>query len=272
MDSYQIPNLIKACQTLTWLAAEPGATSASEVARHLDMPRTSAFRILRTLCATGLLEEVDGKYRRGPGLLRLGLLALESAEINALATPILRDLADASDETAHLAVRAGDQIMILQVADSPHPIRVASRPGTLVEIHCSATGKAILAALAVDDVRMLLAGVRLERRTERTLTALRTLEAELEQVRHRGYAIDDEEYHDGVRCLAAVVRDGRGDAVAAIGVTATALRFTKRKIPAMARLVIQAADALSEAMGGPTSARSNPRAGTERTERDERHA
>jgi IclR family acetate operon transcriptional repressor len=89
----------------------------------------------------------------------------------------------------------------------------------------------------------------LERRTARTLTTWPALERELEVIRRQGYAVDDGEYHDGVRCLAAPVLDARGQVRAAIGITAAAARFTKRRIPAVAREVRQAADALSAALG-----------------------
>jgi DNA-binding IclR family transcriptional regulator len=255
MNTYRIPNLAKACQALSWLAAERGAFSVSEVARRLRMPRTTAFRVLRTLCAEGLVEEADGRYRAGAGLLRLGLLALQSVEIRSLAEPVLQELARATDETAHLAVRTGDQMLILQVADSPHPIRVASRPGTLVFIHCAATGKAMLAAMPPAQARKILSGKRLERRTERTITTAAVLEAELEKIRRQGYALDDEEYHVGVRCLAAAVFDARGGAVAALGITAATVRFVKRKIPAVAREVTRAAESLSRALGRQTEGR-----------------
>ncbi|UCG17434.1 MAG: IclR family transcriptional regulator [Phycisphaerales bacterium] len=249
MDKYQIPNLAKACRALSWLAAERGAYSASEVARKLQMPRTTAFRVLRTLCAEGLVEEADGRYRAGAGLLRLGLLALQTVEIHSLAEPVLQRLARATGETAHLAVRTGDQMLILQVADSPNPIRVASRPGTLVLIHCAATGKALLAALPPARARAILRGRPLQRRTDRTITTVAALETELEATRRQGYAVDDEEYHVGVRCLAAPVFDARGDVVAALGITAATLRFAKRKIPVVAREVTRAAESLSDALG-----------------------
>jgi len=249
MDKYRIPNLGKACRVLGWLAAERQAYSVSEVARQLAMPRTTAFRVLRTLCAEGLLEEVAGRYRAGAGLLRLGLLALGSVQVHALAEPILHDLAQTTGETAHLAMPCNAQMLIMQVADSPHPIRVASQPGTLVSMHCAATGKALLAALPPGRSAELLGGISLERRTEHTITTVAALELELETIRRQGYAVDDEEYHEGVRCLAAAVYDARGEAVAALGITATATRFVKRRIPAVARDVRRATDSLSAALG-----------------------
>lgn len=257
MNKYQIPNLARACRVLSWMAGEPRPYSASDVARQFNMPRTTAFRVLRTLCAEGLLEEVGGKYVRGAGLLRLGLLALESAEIRELAGPVLQALAQSTGETAHLAVPTGHQMLILQVAESPNPIRVASRPGSLVAINCSATGKAILAAMTRERVDELLADRELSQRTARSIATLAGLEAELEKVRRQGYAIDDEEYHDGVRCLAAAVSDGHGKVVAALGITAATTRFTKRMIPTVASEVLQAAEALSQQLGsqkaGPSS-------------------
>jgi IclR family acetate operon transcriptional repressor len=249
MNTYEIPTLAKACRLLAWLAAERGAFSASAVARKLQMPRTTAFRMLRTLCGEGLVEEVDGKYRGAAGLLRLGLLAQQSIELPTLAEPVLQELAQVTDETAHLAVLTGDQMLIAQVADSPHPIRVASRPGTLVRIHCAATGKALLAALPPERACKILRNATLERRTVRTLTSMAKLEAEFEAIRRQGYAIDDEEYHDGVRCLAAAVFDARGAAVGALGITAATTRFTKRRIPGVAREVTRAAEVLSGALG-----------------------
>jgi len=266
MDRYRIPNLAKACGVLALLAPRRTGLTPSEVARQLSMPRTTAFRVLRTLCGEGLLEESEGRYRAGPGLLRLGLMAVEAAELPARAEPVLSYLAQQTGETAHLAIRAGDRMLIAAVCDSPNPIRVASRPGTLVLMHCAATGKAVLAGMSSEAVRALLPGPKFERRTDRTLTTPAALERELEPIRRQGYALDDGEYHDGVRCLAATVFNARGEATAAIGITAAATRFTKRRIASVARDVKHAAEALSAAMGRTSTGGAEPaRAGLRET-------
>jgi DNA-binding IclR family transcriptional regulator len=251
MNAYQIPSLSKACRLLAWLASAPDGRTVSSAAREIQIPRTTAFRVLRTLCSEGLVEDVDGKYRVGPGLVRLGLLALQSVEIPARAEPVLQRLAQATGETAHLAVRAGEQMLIVQVADSPHPIRAASRPGALVAMHCAAAGKAFLAALPQPAVADLLERLVLERRTSRTLTTVTALEAELKKIRRQAYAVDNEEYYEGVRCLAVAVHDAHGDAVGALGVTAAASRFTNKRIPEIADAVTSAARTLSQALGQP---------------------
>jgi len=252
MDKYLIPNLAKACRVLHLLAAERRGLSVTELARRLAMPRTTAFRVLKTLCAEGMIERRNGGYRSGTGLLRLGLEALRALELRTLAAPILRKLARTTGETAHLAVRESSQMLILEVCDSPNPLRVASRPGSLVSIHCAATGKAMLATLPADELQELLAGLELAPRTPNTITSVPGLEKEIEAIRPRGYAVDNEEYHDGVRCLAAPVRDAHGAPVAAIGITGVTIRFTKRRIPEVARAVMQAAESLSSALGNST--------------------
>jgi len=252
MDKYRIPNLARACQVLHLLATERQGLSVTELARRLAMPRTTAFRVLKTLCAEGMIEQQNGGYRAGAGLLRLGLEALQAVELRSLAAPILRQLAQETGETAHLAVREGSQMLILEVSDSPNPLRVASRPGALVSIHCAATGKAMLATLPADELHDLLSGLELAPRTQNTITSVTGLAWEVEAIRQRGYAVDNEEYHDGVRCLAAPVRDAHGAPVAAIGITGATVRFTKRRIPEVARAVMQAAKSLSSALGNST--------------------
>ncbi|QDU71451.1 IclR family transcriptional regulator [Mucisphaera calidilacus] len=249
MNKYSIPNLSKACSALKWLAGETRPVSTSEVARQLSMPRTTAFRMLRTLVDEGMLEEIDGRYRSGVGLLHLGLQALNSVEVNTQADPILKRLSHDTGETAHMAVRADAQMLITKVIDSPSPIRVASRPGTLVSIHCSATGKAVLAAMKPQDRQDVLERIQFEVRTDATHSGVDSLEDDLITIRKRGYAIDDEEYFEGVRCLAATVFDAYEQPVGAIGITATTERFPKKKIPVIAAQVTAAASELSSALG-----------------------
>jgi IclR family acetate operon transcriptional repressor len=247
MNTYRIPNLARACQALKLFAGSDAPLSSSDVARQLEMPRTTALRILMTFCEEGFLVRDGHDFRAGPELARLGLRALGAAPLRERALPILRALAQETGETAHVAVLSGAEALILEVCESPNPVHAVSRPGTLAAIHCSATGKALLAFAVGPRRSELLRGARLERRTPHTLTSLGALEEACAEIERRGYAIDDEEYHVGVRCLAAPVRDARGEVVAAIGITAPVATFTKRRIPEVAQAVLRAAAALSEA-------------------------
>ena len=249
VDRYRIPSLSKACQALRLMADAGGTFTPSDLARQLSMPRTTAFRLLRTLVAEGLMEERDGGYRLGVGMLRLALRTLEGIDVRGKSVPVLRDLANESGETAHLAIMTSDKAMLVEVCDSPNPLRVASRTGSLVDLHCSSIGKVLLAWSDPERRRQLLEAIQLPRHADATIVSLDKFKAELDRVTHEGYALDDEEYLDGVRCLARPVWDVEGRVVAAIGITGTTMRFTRGEIPRMNEIVKRAADRLSSALG-----------------------
>ena len=249
-DKYLIPSLARACEILKMIVESGKGMSASEVARQLSIPRTTALRILHTLCREGLLSREAQEFRAGGDLFRLGLRALGATHVREVSIPVLRSLSQSTEETTHIAVLGGDKSLILEVYESSQPVHAAHRPGTLVHIHCSATGKVLLAfAIGCAKLRDFLENAELEARTPNTIISLDELEAECQRIVRQGYAIDNEEYYIGVRCLAAPVWDASGILAAAIGVTASAATFTKRRIPEVAEQVQIAAETLSRSLG-----------------------
>jgi IclR family acetate operon transcriptional repressor len=249
MNRYRIPNLARACHVLKLFAGSEASLTSSEVARRLAIPRTTALRILLTLCEEGLISRDGLAYRAGTELVRLGLRALDATPVRERAVPVLRELSASTGETAHLALLSGDRSLIVEVCDSPNPVRAASRPGTLALIHCSATGKVFLSFGFGERLGEFVAGLPLPGRTPGSVTSARELLAECAEIARRGYAVDNEEYHPGVRCLAAPVWDGAGGLAAAVGITASVATFPKKRIPEVARLVLDAATALSRQLG-----------------------
>lgn len=245
---YIIPNLSKACELLGFLAGRPEGVSSATIEKSLGIPKTTAFRVLRTLCAGGMAQRRGNLYFAGSGLIRIGLQALNGIGLRESAVPVLRELTQRTGQTSHAAILSGRQSLILEVCDSPGPVRVASRAGTLVDLHCSSTGKVFLAFGAAGEIDAALAG-SLAARTERTLTDAAAVREELAAVRRLGYACDDEEYHRGVRCVAAPVYDLNGSVAAALGVTGTAADIPPERVPELGQEVIAAAGRLSGALG-----------------------
>ena len=186
-------------------------------------------------------------------LIQLGNASLAGTEIRTAALPILERLTGQIDETSHLAIPCDNRSLIVAVQDSAHPLRAASRPGFLAELHCSSTGKTFLAFLHQDRITELFPEMRLTQRTAHTLTTLNEIRREAELTRKRGFSLDDEEFNLGVRCLAAPVFSSDGTCVAAIGITAATIRFPKERIPKMAIEVRAAAAELSQLLGYATS-------------------
>ena len=248
-ERYVIPNLRNACRILKVLGRHPDGLKAADLARDLKIPVTTTLRIMTTLCLEGLARKVDGRFELGPVLIQLGNAALAGTEIRDLALPLLQKLTGLTDETAHLAIPCDDRALIVAVQDSPHPLRAASRPGFLAELHCSSTGKVFLAFVHRERIAELIAESAPTKRTPLTQTTVAAIRKEAELTRKRGFSLDNEEFNPGVRCLAAPVYGSTGQVVAAIGITAATVRFTEARVPEIAAKVRSVAAELSRLMG-----------------------
>ncbi|MFO8027201.1 MAG: IclR family transcriptional regulator [Opitutales bacterium] len=245
LKKYQVPSVESACRILRAIGDHGDCLSMSQLCAVSGTSRTSTLRIVSSLCQHGFLRrEEDGKLATGDVFQVLGSRLHGASDLRQRAVPVLGKLVQATGETAHLALPLETHCFLQEVVDSPQLVRVASRPGTLIDYHCSATGKCLL-AFGHERLLTLRQSMELSARTRRTITIWDDLDACLRQVRKQGYALDDEEYHEGVRCLGVPVRDASGRVIAAIGVTGTCQSFEKDRIPTVAQQVIQAAAELS---------------------------
>lgn len=249
MNKYHIPNLGKACEVLKLVSGHPGKYRLREIAHELAIPRTTALRITQTLLDAGFLALNESEaFTLGTALVQLGVKALDHLDIRGFARPVLRALSADTGESSHLAMLNGKQSLLVEVADSPHPVRIASRPGTLVDLHSSATGKVFL-AFSIPEPRTFCRTLELSAYTDNTDTSVTAVLAGIKQTRKLGFALDDEEYVSGVRCIAAPVINAFGKTIAAVGITASTSTFTKTKVRSMATRIKKAAAEISTNMG-----------------------
>ncbi len=232
------------------IADSDEALQISEIADSLNLPRSTVLRILYTLQAEGFLRKEGKTYTLGGSLVYLGHKASQKMSITEASKKILEQLTDLTGETTQLATLNINKSMIFEVMDSPHPLAAHSRPGTLADIHCSASGKVLLAFGDPEKVNPTIKSLKFNKRTENTITQLSKLQEELSSTKSRGYGIDEEEYHEGIRCIAAPVFDSSGFGTFAIGLTASTSRFTREKINTFSEYVINAASQLTKAIGG----------------------
>jgi len=248
-ERYVIPNLRNACRILKLLGRSADGYKVADIGRKLEIPVTTTLRIMTTLHLEGLVRKNGTHYELGPVLIQLGNASLAGTEIRTTALPVLEKLTAKIAETSHLAIPCDNRSLIVAVQDSPHPLRAASRPGFLAELYCSSTGKTFLAFLHHPRLEEFIGPTPLPRRTSHTLSTLAEIRREIELTRKRGFSLDDEEFHLGVRCLAAPVYSSDGIVVAAVGITAATVRFTRERIPEMAVAVKGAAAELSRLLG-----------------------
>lgn len=249
MEQYLTPNLVKALEVIKLLAENEQGLSSSDIEKRISIARTTAFRILKSLCHKEMAQKRGGLYFAGPMLYEVGLQALSRLPLRQRAVPVLQELTRQTGHTSHLAVPSGWHSLILEVCDSPSPIRVASRSGTLAHLHCSATGKLFLSYLYRDRLDEFCAQTQPQARTPKTITEIDALKKMIVQVSQQGFALDNEEYHLGVRCLAAPVFDMHKQVIAAVGITGPATEILIEMIPSLSKIVIASATDLSRSLG-----------------------
>lgn len=252
-DSYMIRAVARAAHVLELLRTSDGGATLNDVAAGTGLAKASAFRMLRTLERTGLVERVQHSdvYRLGVRCLELGQAYLEQTDLRREALPILRDLKERFNETVHLAV-LDDQLRVvyLEKLQTTHPVGLMmSRVGKTAPSHCTGLGKALLGAVEGDPADALADMGALRSYTPNTLTDFAALKEELGGIRARGFALDLEEHEPGVRCVAAAI-PGTRDPVAAISIAGPAPRMPEGKLKGeLARAVMDAADEISRRVG-----------------------
>ena len=232
--------------------------SNSELSRKLKVPKSSTSYVLRALEAGGYVRrEADGKYRLGLALLSLSSRAMESLDVRQVALPILQHLVDRSGLTAHLAVLDHRQAVYIAKVDAPGFIKMNTWPGRRMNLHSTSVGKALLAHLPEGEVQHIL-DQGMKKWTPHTITTPAKLFADLEHIRRRGYAVDEQESTMGIRCVAAPVFGAQGVA-ASIGLTGTVTQFHASEIHRFAEMVKDAARRVSLQLGGSAPSSSSAR-------------
>lgn len=194
-------------------------------------------------------NQETGRYRLGLRLFELGSKAISLLDLRERSLRFLNQVLDEAQETVHLCILDKGEVLYVEKLEPERSVRLASRVGRRSPAYCTSVGKAMLAELPSTEVDAIIKQSGLKRITPRTIVTAELLKEELRLIHSRGYAIDDEEYEDGVRCVGAAVRDHSGRPVAAISVSGPAFRLTKSKIIEMAKSVEQAATALSQELG-----------------------
>ena len=222
----------------------------SDLARRLGIAKSTAHRLAVTLVSEGLLEQDrgSGKYRLGVALFRLGALVRQRMEVSNEARPFLYDLRETINESVHLAILDGIQIMYVYHLESTHAIRMRSDLGVRKPAYLTAEGQAMLAFAPPELVEQVIAA-GLAPRTPKTIITADKFQKTLAVVRQRGCAIEDEESELGMVCVAAPIRDDAGAVVAAVGIAGPVTRLSKRSVATIIPNVIATANQISARLG-----------------------
>ena len=247
-DIQSVRNAIRALRVL----GEAGDLGVTELGLRLGVHKSTVSRLLATLERQGLVSrnQQTAKFGLGPALISLAGAALQRLDIRVVAREHLERLAEQTRETVNLAILDGDQVVNIEKLPSPHYIRDIGWIGRRSPLHCTATGKALVAHLSRPALRRLL-GTRLKRYTPATVCDWEVLDAELAEVRRAGYAMGREELEPGLVAVAAPVHDLGGRSAAAVSVSGPSFRMSQTALTGYVRHVVAAGEAISRAFGHP---------------------
>ena len=233
------------------LVAANGTMSFSEIVEGLGVPKSSAHALLRTMQDRKYLSlDADSKeYRLGNRIWELAQAHHGIEDLRTLMKPLMDRLVERTGETVQLARLDGVEAVYLELSESPHPVKLTSRPGARLPAHTSAIGKSLLASLDPEEAGRRLGDEPLEKLTEHTIADPAELLEELKRIRTAGYSSDDEEFAVGLRCLAMPVHDATGRPIAAMSVSVPTPRYSRKGMADARRALAETVDQAAELLG-----------------------
>jgi IclR family acetate operon transcriptional repressor len=248
----RVQSVERAMMLLEVLGEDDEGNRLTDLVSRTGLAPSTVHRLLTTLEQRQFIQfnPTDRLWHIGRQTFAIGSAFARQRSFVAPALPFLRRLRDQSHETANLGVVEDGEVVLINQVESREIARAINRIGGRVPMPASGMGKAILASYSQDDVTAVLSRSGLRRFTANTLTRRPALEADLETIRENGYAIDDEEFVTGLRCVAAAVYNYQGESVCAISVSGLPLRIPMERIPVLGRLVAETARELTIALGG----------------------
>jgi IclR family transcriptional regulator, KDG regulon repressor len=250
-ENYQVPAVIRALDILEFLSNQKEATF-TEIHTRQGIPKSSAYHILGTLTSRGYVRFAgdSSKYSLGLKLVELGTKSSSFIDMRAEAFPLLKDLASKTNETCNLGILDGAEGVYIAKLEGRQIIRLNSWEGMRFPLHCTAMGKTLLAWQKDEKLAEILDKLKLVQHTKSTITDMNKLSAHLRLVRERGWALDDEENQEHVRCLSHPVLSFDGQVLCAISISGLAVRFDDKYLKKLNKELKSTARLLSENLGG----------------------
>lgn len=254
---YLVNAVDRALRILDLFTEDQPELKLTEISQAMGLHKSTVHGLLRTLAHHGYITQnaENGKYRLGLKLVERGNLVMSLLDVRKVAHKVLRQLADQFEESTHLVILDGIEGVYIDKVEGKKAISMYSRIGKRVPVYCTAVGKVLISER--EDIPQLIARLSLRPFTPNTITDPERLLQELEQVRKQGYALDNEEFERGMRCVAVPIRDMSGSIVAAMSVSGPVFRMDWKKIQAIVTALKAGAEEISREMGYALSAIGN---------------
>lgn len=241
--------LVKGLAIIELLAHSGRTLGLTEIASALDLGKSNVHRLLQALAETRFIirDERSGRYGASIKLWELGSAVLSNLDLRMYAEQVMEKLLASTQETVHLSVLDGDEVVYVHKLESPNPVRAYSQIGGRAKAHCVATGKAMLAFQSPAMLERI--SHQLLSRTSKSITDPQQFLQEMARVRSQGYAVNKGEWNENVCGIASPVTDASGQVIAALGLSGPRERFKAAQIKIFAPLIVEAAAKVSQQLG-----------------------
>ncbi len=250
--SGQVQSLVRALRLLSLVSEAEEGASLTELSNKAGLAPSTSHRLLSTLQQEGFVrfDQERTRWLVGVNAFIAGAAFMRTRDLSRIARPHMRHLMEETGETVNLAIHDRGECVYVSQVECRQMMRALASPGARVPMHASAVGKALLAAMEPAEVEAILARHGMPRITARTIASPQALAQELEQVRRLGYAVDDEEHAQGLRCAAALVWDENGEPAAALSLSGPLVRISSPRLAELGRQVGLAARKVTASYGG----------------------
>ena len=232
---------------LEYLSLTQGEHGPTDISAAVGLSKSTVHRLLATMHKRGYVDknEAEGTYRIGIKLVELTSNYINNLELQTEARPILNELHDKLGLIVHLGILDRHEVVYVEKMDIAPNLRRYAQIGLRVPAQCSSLGKCLLASLSGEELTVAMADCRFESYTDNTITDMFEFRNHLRTVRLQGWAIDNEEYLVGNRCVGAPVFDYRGETIAAVSASGPLSLLTDERIPEVVQQVKRAASQIS---------------------------
>ncbi|HXE12290.1 MAG TPA: IclR family transcriptional regulator [Bryobacteraceae bacterium] len=249
--SNEVSSVRKALELLGCFSPQAPSWPLSELARHLQIPKSTAHNLLRTLQSLDFVRQSPETrtYQLGPRAMELGLVFASNSDILSHARTVMNRLAEKTGETVKIGILSNDQVLIMAAVESAHQLHTRGDLGTRWPLHSSSLGKAILSTLQPEELAEVLGSKGMRQFTKNTISTLEEMELEVKRIRARGYAVDQQENEAGVCCVAAPISATLQGVSGAIGVSGPCVRIRDKAISELGQQVMAASQAIARYTG-----------------------
>jgi DNA-binding IclR family transcriptional regulator len=244
-------NMVKKAVSILNVLEEGKDLSLTELTQRLKFPKSSVHSLLETLKMEKFVEKdlITGKFHLGIKLIELGYRAQLELDICKISIPFLHGLNMEFDETVHLTVLDNDEALYVACIESRRRLRTYSVLGYRAPLYCTAVGKAILAFQPEEEIQRIIREKPLRKFTPNTIDTEERLFEDLSRIRKRGYATDDMEHEEHLRCIGVPIRDAHGHVCASLSLSGPAERNTHDRLKAIVPSLIDKGLEISKRLG-----------------------